>query len=78
MTFSVFFFQCRKLVFSFLLVPSYRNRNLKNAGLQPDLLTIAEELLEIFKIWASGLDILISGETEWCGDEEKRLCGVFA
>ena len=42
------------------------------------MLTIAEELLEIFKIWAPGFDIPVYGETEWCGGEEKGLCGLFA
>lgn len=51
---------------------------LKLQGLQLDLLTVAKELLGKIKIQALGLDILISGEREWCGDKENGLCGVFA
>lgn len=49
---------------------------LKLQGLQLDLLTVAKELLGKIKIQALSLDILISGETEWCGGEEKGLCGI--
>ena len=46
-------------------------------GLQHDVL-IAKELLGKFKIQAPILDILLSGQAEQLGGDEKELCDVFA